>query len=122
MDMFPIAFLHLMLRANDLALEFLRVFMRLSLATLESFQASRTVSPFVSPFDWMKMFFPGVAMAPRRVDDSSDATVEPLSRRMAELEARIRQLESGSAPVIDQGSLPDRRSRAVPEIEDRPSR
>ena len=32
MDMFPIAFLHLMLRANDLALEFLRVFMRLSLA------------------------------------------------------------------------------------------
>ena len=122
MDMFPIAFLHLMLRANDLALEFLRVFMRLSLATLESFQASRTLSPFISPFDWMRMFFPGALAAPRRLDESSEAMADPLSRRMAELEARIRQLESSSAPAIDQGLLPDRRPRPVPEIEDRSSR
>jgi polyhydroxyalkanoate synthesis repressor PhaR len=123
MDMFPIAFLHLMLRANDLALEFLRVFMRLSLATLENFQASRRSSPFLSPFDWMMMFFPGVAPAPRHSDESLGATVEPLSRRMAELEARIRQLECGSAPVVvDQRLLPDRKPRTVPELEDRHSR
>ena len=122
MDMFPIAFLHLMLRANDLALEFLRVFMRLSLATLENFQASRTLSPFVSPFDWMRMFFPAVGAAPRRIEESSDAAVEPLSRRMAELEARIRQLESGSTPVVDQGSLPDRTPRTLPGVAGGPSR
>jgi polyhydroxyalkanoate synthesis repressor PhaR len=122
MDMFPIAFLHLMLRANDLALEFLRVFMRMSLGTLESFQASRTLSPFVSPFDWMRMFFPGITAAPRRLDVSTEATVDPLSRRMAELEARIKQLESGSAPLINQGSLPDLTPRTLPGIEDRSTR
>ena len=122
MDMFPIAFLHLMLRANDLALEFLRVFMRLSLATLENFQASRRMSPFVSPFDWMTMFFPGALPAPRRSSESSDATIEPLSRRMAELEARIRLLESGSSSMNDQGSVPDRTPRSIPGIADGPSR
>src|SRR5438270_11927679 len=38
MEMFPIPLLHIMLRANDLSLEFLRVFMKLSLATLERLQ------------------------------------------------------------------------------------
>jgi len=122
MDMFPIAFLHLMLRANDLALEFLRVFMRLSLATLENFQASRRLSPFISPFDWMMMFFPGAQPASRRSDESAGATIEHLSRRMAELEARIRQLESGASTVVDQRKLPDRVARPVPELEDRSSR
>jgi polyhydroxyalkanoate synthesis repressor PhaR len=122
MDMFPIGFLHLMLRANDLALEFLRVFMRLSLATLESFQATRKSSPFVSPFEWMRMFFPGVAVAPRLPDESSDASMEPLALRMAELEARIRQLESGSVSVIGQASLPDRTPRTPAGIGDRPSK
>jgi len=122
MDMFPIAFLHLMLRANDLALEFLRVFMRLSLATLENFQASRRLSPFISPLDWMMMFFPAAQPAVRRADEPSDATIEPLARRMAELEARIRQLESGSSTVVEQRALPDRMPRPVSELEGRRSR
>jgi len=122
MDMFPIAFLHLMLRANDLALEFLRVFMRLSLATLENFQASRRLSPFISPFDWMMTFFPGALPAARRTDEPTDATIEPLSRRMAELEARIRLLESSATTVADPRKLPDRVLRPVPELEDRPTR
>src|SRR5947208_2901331 len=41
MELFPIALLHNILRANDLALEFLRVFLRMSMATLETFQGSR---------------------------------------------------------------------------------
>src|SRR6516165_1150647 len=92
MEMFPIALLHLMLRANDLALEFLRVFLRMSLATLESLQGSRTVAPFVTPFDWMRLFFPWLASGPGILKDSPPATVEELSRRVAELEGRIRQL------------------------------
>jgi polyhydroxyalkanoate synthesis repressor PhaR len=122
MEMFPIAFLHLMLRANDLAQEFLRVFLRLSLATLESFQGTRTVSPFVSPFDWMRMFFPGYPPGVRRTEESSDPTVEVLSRRVAELEARLRQLESGAGSVVDQGAYSDHKPRHVRELEDRPSR
>src|SRR4051794_8421619 len=52
MELFPIPLLHVMLRANGLALEFLGVFLRLSLTTLESFQGSRTLAPFGTPFDW----------------------------------------------------------------------
>lgn len=122
MDMFPVSFLHLALRANDLALEFLRVFMRLSLATLENFQGSRTLSPFISPFDWMKMFYPGTAPGPRQSDESSGTNVELLSRRVAELEARIRQLESGPASPSAPASLSDRRPRPLRELEDRTSR
>jgi hypothetical protein len=106
MDLFPIALLHIMLRANDLALEFLRVFLRMSLATLENFQGSRTLSPFVSPFDWMRMFFPGPSPAPgprksieppEVIIKSPEATIELLTRQVAELEYRLRQLESESS-------------------------
>jgi polyhydroxyalkanoate synthesis repressor PhaR len=99
METFPIALLHIMLRANDLALEFLRVFLRMSLASLESLEGSRTVAPFITPFDWMRMFFPGFAPGPRQLKDSPAATIEELLHRVAELEGRIRQLES--APQVD---------------------
>jgi polyhydroxyalkanoate synthesis repressor PhaR len=122
MELFPIGLLHLMLRSNDLALEFLRVFLRLSMVTLESLQGSRTLSPFVSPFDWMRMFFPGSMPGPRQSVESPAATVEVLSRRVAELEDRIRQLESGPAAAVDQGSPPDRKPRNSGELEYRPSR
>jgi polyhydroxyalkanoate synthesis repressor PhaR len=105
MEMFPIALLHLMLRANDLALEFLRVFLRMSLATLESLQGSRTVAPFVTPFDWMRLFFPGFAPGPRKLKDSPPATVDELSLRVAELEARIGQLESSPQNGVEQAAV-----------------
>src|SRR4051794_7533650 len=60
MELFPIPLLHFMLRANELSLDFLRVFMRLSLATLESLHAGKAIPPFATPFDWMRIFFPGL--------------------------------------------------------------
>jgi polyhydroxyalkanoate synthesis repressor PhaR len=98
MEMFPIALLHLLLRANDLALEFLRVFFRLSLATTESLLGSRALTPFPSPFGWMRMSFPEPSPGPRTPDESAEATIEQLSWRVAELEGRVKQLESGSLP------------------------
>jgi hypothetical protein len=59
----------------------------------------------------MKLFMPGLPLAPRQVEETSGATVEMLSRRVAELEARIGQLECGTAET-----------RRLPELEDRSSR
>jgi polyhydroxyalkanoate synthesis repressor PhaR len=152
MEMFPIPLLHIMLRANDLSLEFLRVFMKLSLATLESLQGSRTLSPFVSPFDWMRMFFPGFAplSGPRKSDEPRETPIEPreipieprvvtkeprvvtneppegtieqLSRRVAELEGRLRQLESETPAATNPGKLPGQPQRQVRGLEDRSSK
>jgi polyhydroxyalkanoate synthesis repressor PhaR len=123
MEMFPVALLHIILRANDLALEFLRVFLRLSLATLESFQGTRTLAPFVSPFDWMRLFFPGfLPGGPRQSIEPSEATVEQLYRRVAELEDRIRHLESGSVPIEEPRAIPDLSPRSVRELEGRRSK
>jgi polyhydroxyalkanoate synthesis repressor PhaR len=139
MDLFPISLLHIMLRANDVALEFLRVFLRLSLVTLENLQGSRTMSPFVSPFDWMRMFFSGFAplTGPRASSDeapattikspeitikSPEATIEQLSRHIAELEARLRRLELTSPPATGQSVLPGFQQRNVRGLEDRSSK
>ncbi len=94
MEMFPVPLLHMILRANDLALEFLRVFMRLSLATLENLQGSRTVAPFISPSEWISLFFPGLTPGSQKSLATPDPSVEQLLRRLAELESRIKQLEA----------------------------
>jgi len=109
MELFPIALLHNILRANDLALEFLRVFLRMSMATLETFQGSRALTPFVSPFDWMRMFFPGSPPGSPQLDAPADPTVEQLARRVAELESRIRQIESSTSdrPAAADGPPPN---------------
>lgn len=122
MEMFPVGLLHLILRANDLALEFLRVFLRMSQATLESFQGTRTSPPFVSPMDWTRFFFPGFLPAPRQPNELSGLTVEHLCRRVAELEGRIRQLESGTAPLEEPGVISDLSQRSMHELEDRRSK
>jgi len=133
MEMFPIPLLHTILRANELSLEVLRVFMKLSMATLESFQAPRTLSPFASPFEWMRMFLPGFTSpslpGPRKPDEPREvaietpgATVAQLSRRVAELEGRLRQLESGSPPAPDQDSGSQQQHRPVRGLEDHTSK
>jgi polyhydroxyalkanoate synthesis repressor PhaR len=123
MELFPVAMLHLMLRANDLALEFLRMFLKLSLATMEGFQGPKMLSPPVTPFDWMRMFFPGFSPGPRppEITEAPAGSVEGLSRRVAELEDRIRQLES-SAPSVTAGTVAEPTSRTVRRLEDRSSR
>jgi polyhydroxyalkanoate synthesis repressor PhaR len=119
-EMFPIALLHTILRANDLALEFSRAFLQMSLATLERFHGSSDLAPFVSPLEWMRIFFPGLTPSPRNPVESSDATVNQLVSRLAELEGRIKQLESSATD--QQSSLPAQiKSPQVPERHHRKS-
>jgi polyhydroxyalkanoate synthesis repressor PhaR len=139
MEMFPIPLLHIILRANDLSLEFLRVFLRLSLATLESLQGTRTMAPFLSPFDWMRIFFPGFGppqglrkpdepakaalQSPEATVESPEDTVEQLSqlsRRVAELESKIRQLESESAVILEPPVPPGLYQRQIRGLDNRP--
>lgn len=106
MEMFPVAMLHAILRANDLALEFLRGYLRQSLAALETMQKAAPVSttaavptpvplPFASPMDWMAAFLPGWT-APGSATPAPAPTADTLARRVHELEGRLARLETGT--------------------------
>lgn len=116
MDMFPVAMLHNVLRANDFAMDLWRGYLRQSLAAMEAFQKAAT--PFASPFDWLSGFFPGLAAPPRQPEPApaSDA----VARRLDELAERIERLESGghSPHVHDGGGLLDRLEQRVHDLED----
>jgi polyhydroxyalkanoate synthesis repressor PhaR len=98
MDIFPIAMLHNVLRANDLVIEFMRNSMLLSLATVEGLQSMGVQMSFAALKNWMEVFFPAFRVAPRDMaevpPERPEAVVEPLAQKMAELEERIRRLES----------------------------
>ena len=49
MEMFPVAMLHGILQANDLVLDFLRSYLRQSLAILEQMQQPTRLAPFLAP-------------------------------------------------------------------------
>lgn len=148
MDLFPVSLLHTVLRANDLALDWMRTYLRQSLAYMEHLPSSpmSAVPPFAppltgslvgslpTPLDWMKAFFPtpptntGGAAAdragepnasqsstPARPTDESQSPSAPatvpvasastatdaqaaLVERLAELERRLRELESQRLP------------------------
>jgi polyhydroxyalkanoate synthesis repressor PhaR len=96
MELFPVAVLHSMIRANATVLESLRDYFRQSLSYLDVVQRSAGPNPFMAPLDWMRMFMP--ALSPPPPADRPDA--EALARRVAELEQRLDQLvgSSGSKP------------------------
>src|SRR5690349_8915634 len=58
MEMLPVAMLHGILQANDLVLEFLRTYLRQSLAFLEQMQQPTPLAPFLAPMDWMRAMMP----------------------------------------------------------------
>ena len=122
MKMFPVAMLHGILRANDLALDFLRGYLRQSIAAMESLQRAGT--PFATPLDWMSAFFPGLPTA--RGPAAANPEAAALAHRLAELESRIERLESAteeSAPETppdlagDDVAL-DRLERRIHNLED----
>jgi polyhydroxyalkanoate synthesis repressor PhaR len=88
MEMFPVAMLHNIIRANDMALGLWQGYLRQSLAAIEAWQ--KAAIPFGAPMDWMSPFLAAFApMAP-----VADAT----SRRIDELADRVRRLEAGGVP------------------------
>lgn len=117
MEMFPVAMLHGILRANDLAIEFMRTYMRHSLAALEHVQVPAPALPLPTPLDWMVSFFPGMTPRPPVAPDTAS-----MARRLAELEDRIERLEAAD-PDADPnasaaGARPlDRIERRVRDLE-----
>jgi polyhydroxyalkanoate synthesis repressor PhaR len=96
MDLFPVAVLNSMIRANETTLMFLRDYFRQALAYLELLQRSASVNPFALPMAWMRTLLP---QGPQVADIASPAPTaddEPaaLARRVAELERRLAEVHA----------------------------
>jgi polyhydroxyalkanoate synthesis repressor PhaR len=130
MEMFPVAMLHGILRANDVVLAFLRTYLRQSLVLLDSLQQATPPLRLLSPLDWMRAFVPGGApVTSERTAGSAApaAPVEALAQRISELEARIGQraapeVESspaGSTVPATSGQTAEEENRILDRIEAR---
>jgi polyhydroxyalkanoate synthesis repressor PhaR len=96
MEMFPVAMLHGILQANDLVLDFLRSYLRQSLAILEQMQQPAPLAPFLASMDWMRAMMPTtLPFAPPRTGPGAavPSSSSELYARLASLESRIRRLE-----------------------------
>jgi polyhydroxyalkanoate synthesis repressor PhaR len=91
MDLFPASFLHMALRANEAVLGLLREHVQRSLAYAEMMQRAGPLRPLLAPADWMRAFLPGLP-PPERRDDAP--VLDALTRRIAELERRIEELQA----------------------------
>lgn len=89
MDFFPVALLHGLLRANDLATDFWKAYLRQALQTLEGLQ--RNVAPLGAPLSWLSALFPVV---PTPIAADADTLVH----RLTALEERIARLEPNAVP------------------------
>ena len=132
MEMFPVAMLHGILQANDLVLDFLRGYLRQSLAILEQMQQPAHVSPFLAPMDWMRAIipptlpFPAVRTAESSSGSGSGRHAE-LDARISEIEERLRHLEQpsqrirkgGSAALSDQPHAAEKESASLDRLEQR---
>jgi polyhydroxyalkanoate synthesis repressor PhaR len=101
MEMFPVAMLHGILQANDLVLEFLRTYLRQSLAILEQMQQPPPLAPFLAPMDWMRAMIPPNFAFPMSRPPQEPAGPSPraeMDARIAEIEERIRRLEQPADP------------------------
>jgi polyhydroxyalkanoate synthesis repressor PhaR len=112
MRLFPIDMLHVILRSNDVISEFLRDYFRHALPYLDYLQRHNPAMSMVQPVHWVKAWLDGIT--PRKAGASgaapSDAAA-PLDRRIAELEERIRQLESGQSQPPSSGEPASKESR-----------
>jgi polyhydroxyalkanoate synthesis repressor PhaR len=91
-DIFPAALLQGLLRANNLALDLWRSYLRYALQTLDGFQ--RPMSPIGLP--WLSALLPGWTGAMPEAEDR-----ETMTSRLAELERRIAGLEASAGKTGD---------------------
>lgn len=100
MALFPVSFLHLAIRANDSMLGVLTEYMRQSLAYAEMLQQAAPVNPLLTPQTWLRAFLP---TAPPRPEPAAapDASMEAMTRRLAELERRLEEIGGDQQPPDD---------------------
>jgi polyhydroxyalkanoate synthesis repressor PhaR len=98
--LFPIEMLHSIVRSNDMMTEFLRDYFRHSLTYLEYLkQHGTSVKGLANPVHWVKAWLDGFRRANENAlglpeGESQSPEESELAERIAELEARIRQLET----------------------------
>jgi polyhydroxyalkanoate synthesis repressor PhaR len=132
MEMFPVAMLHGILQANDLVLEFLRSYLRQSLAILEQMQQPAPLAPIIASMDWMRaMMPPTLPFAPPRMGAGAAVAGSPpdLYARLANIESRIRRLEqptrgsprraSAAVAQATDDELPEDEAAALDRLEER---
>lgn len=131
MEMFPVAMLHGILQANDLVLDFLRTYLRQSLAILEQMQQPTPLSPFLAPMDWMRAMIPPTlpfpAVRPAEAASGSARSVD-LDARIAEIEERLKRLELPSQRIRKSGTVspsgdlphsPEEENASLDQLEER---
>ncbi|HEX8200376.1 MAG TPA: polyhydroxyalkanoate synthesis regulator DNA-binding domain-containing protein [Isosphaeraceae bacterium] len=101
MAMFPVAMLHSILQANDLATDFWRGYLRQSLTMLDGLRKA-------TPLAWMSSLAPGIL--PQSTPPTAEA--EALARRVAELESRLERIELGAEEPAE--SPPEQRDAVGP--------
>jgi len=120
MEMFPVAMLHGILQANDLVLDFIRSYLRQSLAVLEQMQHPTHLAPFLAPMDWMRAMIPPTlpfpAVRPPEPSSGPGRHVE-LDARITEIEERLRRLEQPSQRIQKDGPAPPSGQPHSPEVE-----
>lgn len=114
MDLLPVSFLHLMLRANDMALDWMRTYLRQAFSYLEGLPFPTAAPPLAVPLDWMKFMMPGfggstnsttgsqaptgpsaaATSASSSASSSSGASADALAARVEQLERRLKEIEA----------------------------
>jgi polyhydroxyalkanoate synthesis repressor PhaR len=100
MELFPVAVLNSMIRANGTTLMFLREYFRQALGYLELLQRSAAVNPFALPMAWMRTLLPEMPPGADTADATPNANADAaaLTRRVADLEQRLAELlDAGQA-------------------------
>ncbi len=95
MELFPVAMLHMLIGANDLALGLLREYLNQSLGYWQMLQQA-TPGP---PLEWLRAFWPGLPPPAPKAESpppEASAEAETLARRVAELERRLAQMQAAT--------------------------
>jgi polyhydroxyalkanoate synthesis repressor PhaR len=106
MELFPVSFLHLAIRANEAILGLLTEYVRQSLAYAELLQHAAPVNPLLAPQAWLRAFLPN--LAPRDevgAAPAATAGLDALASRLADLEQRLDQFRAGGP---EPGTTPDK--------------
>jgi polyhydroxyalkanoate synthesis repressor PhaR len=115
MELVPVDFLHLVIRANEVVLGGLREYVRQSLAYFDMMQRAAVINPIADLGNWMRAVWPGLPPQGQPGPSSPGAgpDAEALARRVAELERRLEELHAAAGkPDPKAPSGADRPNRA----------